>query len=168
MPESKTEAKLKPLYVEFHVLRSYPPSNLNRDDLGSPKSIVFGGERRVRVSSQCLKRTWRMSRFFRGELAESDLGIRTKRVPHDVFEKLGASYDDKARAGLGALFAALGKKEAKESGEADEADGAPAAEPGEPPPRTPPPGGQRHRDRSSPLPVPARGGRDRPSPHARG
>lgn len=110
----------KPLFIEFHVLRSYPPSNLNRDDLGSPKSIVFGGERRVRVSSQCLKRTWRMSPFFRGELAETDLGVRTQRMPHDVFEKLGPDYDDKARTGLQALFAALGKRAKKEDAEASD------------------------------------------------
>lgn len=126
----------KPLFVEFHVLRSYPPSNLNRDDLGSPKSIVFGGERRVRVSSQCLKRTWRLSPFFRGELAEADLGVRTKRVPHDVFERLGATYPDPARAGLEALFAALGKKAAKETGEDEDADEL-ASAPDVPEPSTP-------------------------------
>ena len=117
MPETKP----KPLYVELHALRSYPPSNLNRDDLGSPKSIVFGGERRVRVSSQCLKRTWRMSPFFRGELAEDQLGVRTQRMPEQVFKKLTAAYDDKARAGLESLFAALGKKAAKEESGGDDA-----------------------------------------------
>ncbi len=121
MREAKpTEAE--PMYVEFHVLRSYPPSNLNRDDLGSPKSIVFGGQRRVRVSSQCLKRTWRMSPFFRGELAADQLGVRTQRMPQEVFDKLGADYDAKARAGLQALFAALGKKAAKEEAAAPEDD----------------------------------------------
>ncbi len=121
MPDAKP-TKAEPMYVEFHVLRSYPPSNLNRDDLGSPKSIVFGGQRRVRVSSQCLKRTWRMSPFFRGELADDQLGVRTQRMPQEVFGKLGADYDAKARAGLQALFAALGKKAAKEGAPGPEDD----------------------------------------------
>ncbi len=120
MPEKKP----KPLFVELHALRSYPPSNLNRDDLGSPKSIVFGGERRVRVSSQCLKRTWRMSPFFHGELAEDQLGVRTQRMPEQVFNKLTPAFGDSALAGLEALFAALGKKAAKDDGgEEDGAEG---------------------------------------------
>lgn len=99
-----------PLFVEFHVLSSHSPSNLNRDDLGTPKTAVFGGERRLRISSQCLKRTWRTSSFFRGELAEEELGIRTALLPQLVIEKLGPGYDDRARQGLVALLLSIGKK----------------------------------------------------------
>ena len=42
--------------VDVHVLQTVPPSNLNRDDTGSPKSATFGGVRRARVSSQAWKR----------------------------------------------------------------------------------------------------------------
>lgn len=48
-----------PRFTQLHVLTSYPPSNLNRDDLGRPKSAVVGGVARLRVSSQSLKRAWR-------------------------------------------------------------------------------------------------------------
>jgi CRISPR system Cascade subunit CasC len=104
-----TDKSSNSLFIEFHVLRSYPPSNLNRDDLGSPKSIVFGGERRVRVSSQCLKRTWRRSPLFRDVFAASDLGERTARLPEVVVERLGGHFPDEARAGLLQVFHALGR-----------------------------------------------------------
>jgi CRISPR system Cascade subunit CasC len=45
--------------VELHILQSFPPSNLNRDDLGQPKNAEFGGFLRARVSSQCFKRAIR-------------------------------------------------------------------------------------------------------------
>jgi len=46
--------------IEIHILQSYPVSCLNRDDVGSPKSAMFGGVRRARISSQCLKRASRL------------------------------------------------------------------------------------------------------------
>ena len=45
--------------IEIHVLQNFAPSNLNRDDTGSPKDAEFGGYRRARISSQCLKRAVR-------------------------------------------------------------------------------------------------------------
>ncbi len=69
--------------IEIHVLQNFAPSNLNRDDTGAPKDAIFGGFRRARVSSQCLKRSVR--RHF-AELAakqllnSGDLAWRTKRV----------------------------------------------------------------------------------------
>jgi CRISPR system Cascade subunit CasC len=42
--------------IELHVLQSFPVSCLNRDDVGSPETAVFGGVTRARISSQCLKR----------------------------------------------------------------------------------------------------------------
>lgn len=46
--------------IELHILQSFPVSCLNRDDVGSPKSALFGGVRRARISSQCLKRACRV------------------------------------------------------------------------------------------------------------
>lgn len=46
--------------IELHILQSFPVSCLNRDDVGSPKSALFGGARRARISSQCLKRACRV------------------------------------------------------------------------------------------------------------
>jgi CRISPR system Cascade subunit CasC len=110
------------VFVEFHALTSYAPSNLNRDDLGSPKTSLFGGVRRLRVSSQCLKRTWRVSPYFTGQLSEDRLGVRTSRLPEIVRESLvaegvGADVAD----GLVALLQALGKKEKKNEDPDDDA-----------------------------------------------
>lgn len=111
------------IFVELHALRSFPPSNLNRDDLGSPKTALFGGSRRLRVSSQCLKRTWRVSEQFRGAFGEGDLGIRTDRLPDEVLRAVGDKLDEQSRQGLVALLTSLGKKDKKQA-DADEGDDA--------------------------------------------
>jgi CRISPR system Cascade subunit CasC len=64
-------------FIQLHMLVSYPPSNLNRDDLGRPKTAIMGGSQRLRISSQSLKRAWRTSDIFAENLA-GHLGIRTK------------------------------------------------------------------------------------------
>lgn len=46
-------------FVQLHVLTSYPPSNLNRDDTGRPKTALMGDALRLRISSQSQKRAWR-------------------------------------------------------------------------------------------------------------
>lgn len=53
--------KNKPLYIDIHILQSVPPSNINRDDTGSPKTAKFGGVTRARVSSQAWKKATRDS-----------------------------------------------------------------------------------------------------------
>lgn len=62
--------------IELHILQSFPVTCLNRDDLGSPKSAIFGGAPRARVSSQCLKRAHR--ELFSEELPPFSQGVRTK------------------------------------------------------------------------------------------
>lgn len=47
-------------FLQFHTLTSYPASLLNRDDAGFAKRMPFGGAVRTRISSQCLKRHWRI------------------------------------------------------------------------------------------------------------
>lgn len=66
------------LYLDIHLLQTVPPSNLNRDDTGSPKTATYGGVRRARVSSQAWKRAVRQN--FKNYLDVSQLGIRTKRL----------------------------------------------------------------------------------------
>lgn len=66
-------------FLQLHFLTSYPPGNPNRDDTGRPKSAVFGGVPRMRISSQCLKRTWRTSSVFRNSL-DGHLSQRTRRL----------------------------------------------------------------------------------------
>ena len=74
-------------FVQLHLLTSYPPANLNRDDLGRPKTAVMGGSPRLRVSSQSLKRAWRMSDVFQSAL-EGHVGTRTKAMGVEVFNAL--------------------------------------------------------------------------------
>ncbi|WP_327713736.1 type I-E CRISPR-associated protein Cas7/Cse4/CasC (plasmid) [Streptomyces sp. NBC_00464] len=72
------------VFADFHALQSVPVANLNRDDLGSPKSVKYGNASRLRVSSQSWKRVIRHG-------VEADLGekaARTRLVPVKVAEKL--------------------------------------------------------------------------------
>jgi CRISPR system Cascade subunit CasC len=61
------------------MIHNHGPSNLNRDDLGAPKTCIFGGVTRARISSQCLKRSIRRSPEFAVAL-ENDGGVRTRRL----------------------------------------------------------------------------------------
>lgn len=90
------------MLIEVHMLKNYPPVNLNRDDSGAPKSCFFGGVQRGRISSQCLKRSWRTSDVFK---RVGSYGIRTRKLPELVAEKLiemgiGADYAECAREKL--------------------------------------------------------------------
>ena len=74
-------------FIQLHMLVSYPPSNLNRDDLGRPKTAVMGGTQRLRISSQSLKRAWRTSDIFTEHLKDN-MGKRTKEMGVKVKESL--------------------------------------------------------------------------------
>ena len=76
------------MLYEIHMLKNYPPVNLNRDDTGAPKSCTFGGTTRGRISSQCLKRSWRKSELFENDIGAEKLGTRTRRLPELVEKKL--------------------------------------------------------------------------------
>lgn len=75
----------KRLYVDFHILQTVPPSCINRDDTGSPKTAVYGGVTRARVSSQAWKHAMRAA-F--AENARLDVGKRTKKVADLVKEQI--------------------------------------------------------------------------------
>ncbi len=82
--------------IEIHVLQNFAPSNLNRDDTGAPKDALFGGTRRARISSQCLKRSVR--EFFRhkredGFFAPDEIGVRTKRIYTAIADLLKEKRD---------------------------------------------------------------------------
>ncbi|MEU9565521.1 type I-E CRISPR-associated protein Cas7/Cse4/CasC [Streptomyces sp. NPDC048161] len=68
--------------LDIHILQTVPPSNLNRDDTGAPKSAMYGGVRRSRVSSQAWKRATRKA--FDELLDTSELGVRTKKVAEEL------------------------------------------------------------------------------------
>jgi CRISPR system Cascade subunit CasC len=97
--------------VDVHVLQTVPPSNINRDDTGSPKTAMYGGARRARVSSQAWKRATRDA--FGSLLDKTDLGTRTKRVVELLAEEItrqDASLAERAPALAEEVLAAAGIK----------------------------------------------------------
>lgn len=66
---------MKRLYVDFHVIQTVPPSCVNRDDTGRPKTAIYGGVNRARVSSQSWKHE--MRKMFTEIFHEEQLGKRT-------------------------------------------------------------------------------------------
>jgi CRISPR system Cascade subunit CasC len=71
---------MKRTLIEIHMIQNHCPSNLNRDDLGAPKTCYFGGVLRSRISSQCIKRSIRTSDDFADLLG----GIRTRRLAEQI------------------------------------------------------------------------------------
>jgi CRISPR system Cascade subunit CasC len=76
----------KRVYIDFHVIQTAPPSCINRDDTGSPKTAVYGGVQRARVSSQAWKHAIRSE--FAERFDEANLGVRTKRIVEMVKDKI--------------------------------------------------------------------------------
>ena len=104
------------MLYEIHMLKNYPPTNLNRDDTGAPKTCLFGGVMRGRVSSQCLKRSWRTSPSFRAEIGDENLGIRTRKLPVLVAEKLIAmGVSQEFVDAIQPRLTGIGNKEGKET-----------------------------------------------------
>ncbi len=92
------------MFVELHILQNFPPSNLNRDDVGQPKETDFGGVRRTRISSQCLKRNIRY--------AGKDLDMRDSQSVFEQYTGVPLSHRTKLIAGeLVQQLKALGKTE---------------------------------------------------------
>jgi CRISPR system Cascade subunit CasC len=94
------------IFLDVHALQTVPPSNLNRDDTGAPKSAVYGGVPRARVSSQAWKRVTR--EYFGDEqlLDPSELGVRTKKVAELLATRitgLDASIEDAEALRLAAV-----------------------------------------------------------------
>lgn len=118
-------------YIDVHIIQNIPPSCVNRDDTGSPKSAIYGGVKRLRVSSQAWKHVTR--RFFSDHLDKADLGTRTKRVVSTLAGEItrqAADLADNAQSLAEEVFNAAkikiteprakkgedGSKKAKESG----------------------------------------------------
>ena len=91
-------------YLNIHVLHPSPMANLNRDDTGAPKSLVYGGVSRARWSSQSLKRAARVA------FEAANVGDRTIRSKSNsalvvekavaLLEAAGESVDEDLRAAL--------------------------------------------------------------------
>ena len=104
------------LHLELHIIQNFAPSNLNRDDVGSPKECTFGGVRRARISSQALKRAMRKHKSFQEAVREAkgDLGVRTLQLKNELTKKLSGKEinDEEERNKLAKFFIekALGLK----------------------------------------------------------
>ncbi len=113
-------------FLDVHVLQTVPPSNINRDDSGSPKTATYGGTLRARVSSQAWKRAVRLAFTADPEMTR-EAGRRTKKVPQVIADQLSDRCPElapaadviglKAAAAMFKIKAAMPKKPKK--GEAD-------------------------------------------------
>ncbi|MEW6403515.1 MAG: type I-E CRISPR-associated protein Cas7/Cse4/CasC [Chloroflexota bacterium] len=84
------------MLIEIHAIQNHSPANLNRDDLGAPKTCYFGGVLRSRLSSQCIKRSIRMSDEFKVLCG----GIRTRQLSKLLAAKVTGKADTKKRAAM--------------------------------------------------------------------
>ncbi|CAN1570094.1 casC_Cse4, CRISPR-associated protein Cas7/Cse4/CasC, subtype I-E/ECOLI [Mycobacteriaceae bacterium] len=102
-------------FIEFHILQALPPSNVNRDGDGAPKSARYGGKRRARVSSQSWKRATRL------DFPAEDQGVRTLRLADEVAKHLvakGGKTPEEAKATALKALASAGIGGGKGKGEA--------------------------------------------------
>ncbi|QSB06527.1 type I-E CRISPR-associated protein Cas7/Cse4/CasC [Natronoglycomyces albus] len=79
----------QPRFIDFHALQTLPFSNPNRDEEGAPKTVVFGGVERSRISSQSWKRRIRLD----VEAKLGDPAVRTRRVVRGVADRLHNVHD---------------------------------------------------------------------------
>lgn len=95
-------------FLQFHFLTSYPASNLNRDDAGRPKTLIYGEANRLRVSSQSLKRAWRKSDFFE-ERMQGHIGQRSQRFAEKLFIELTVTHGLDSAVAVERIQNVLGK-----------------------------------------------------------
>ena len=104
----KTMEKPNCIYHDLHVIQTVPPSCVNRDDTGSPKTAIYGGVQRARVSSQSWKRAIR--KLFQ----EDTVGVRTKKIVQmivdEIQEKDNTKTTDMAKKLAKNALAKCGKK----------------------------------------------------------
>ena len=98
-----------PRFLQIHTLHSYPAALLNRDDSGLAKRMPFGGAVRTRISSQCLKRHWRVAQdeFALKNIAGSTSAIRSRNtVERRVMQPLrdGGQVAEDVLAAVGTAF----------------------------------------------------------------
>ncbi len=74
------------LFLDIHIIQTLPPSNINRDDTGSPKTARYGGVKRARVSSQSWKKA--MRDYFHKNSENANVGVRTLEIVKYVADKI--------------------------------------------------------------------------------
>jgi len=110
------------MLIQIHMLQNYAPSNLNRDDTGSPKNAFFGGVQRGRISSQCLKRSIRWSETFVQAFDDDGLlARRTKLLPGLIRDELKAmDVDAEAVEAIVRRVPEIGSESGRERGRVEE------------------------------------------------
>jgi CRISPR system Cascade subunit CasC len=98
------------LFLEYHLIQNFAPSNLNRDDTGAPKDAIFGGQRRARVSSQCFKRAVRLAATEHELLPAAHRGVRTKKLKELLLKRLAGRDAQEAEAKIEVALAGTGLK----------------------------------------------------------
>ena len=108
-----------PRFIQIHTLHNYPGALLNRDDAGLAKRLPYGDAVRTRISSQCLKRHWRVAEdHFSLASLGVPMAVRSRQTLDLIRRKLieaGLSEDLAQSAGEGLRDAGLLDKGGKES-----------------------------------------------------
>lgn len=108
------------MLIEIHAIQNHSPANLNRDDLGAPKTCYFGGLLRSRISSQCIKRSIRMSEEFKQLLG----GVRTRRLAELIAAEVTDERAKKRAEGILEICGFLSKKAKKTGSEGEDPENA--------------------------------------------
>lgn len=113
------------MLIQIHILQNYAPANLNRDETGAPKDAIFGGVPRGRISSQCLKRSIRISEAFKAAFVDKDLlGVRTRQLPKLIAQELEAlGVEEELRKTIIARLPEIGRESSKTKETEPEAEG---------------------------------------------
>lgn len=78
-----------PRFMQIHTLHNYPAALLNRDDAGLAKRLPYGDAIRTRISSQCLKRHWRVADdAFALKNLDVPMAVRSRETPRLIKERL--------------------------------------------------------------------------------
>lgn len=111
------------MFIDVSAIQTVPSNNINRDDTGSPKTALYGGVLRARVSSQAWKRAMRDE--FQKLLPEGSLGVRTKLAVELIAKRISEKnpeLDERAQELAVAVLAALGIKTAKSKRSGEDGD----------------------------------------------
>jgi CRISPR system Cascade subunit CasC len=96
--------------AEVHVIQNLPPSSLNRDEDGRPKSVWYGGVERLRISSQAQKRAMRLLFRELSLVPPEERAVRTRKVGELLEEALEGLAQEERRRLVKGLLAALNLK----------------------------------------------------------
>lgn len=78
-----------PRFLQIHTLHNYSAALLNRDDAGLAKRLPYGNTIRTRISSQCLKRHWRVADdAYALKNLDVPMAVRSRETPRLIKDRL--------------------------------------------------------------------------------